>query len=223
MTKSQLDRIEAMLGSLLKSDNLLQWVGYYAHGRTSTGDPYIVLFPESDKLEQKVCRVYPSQFKKLIGLCDTNVPNSVRKSKSGPTKAQAQPTHKSFQVLLGLGKETQMGREKRFVDVLRTWDRPKPAAPVQPAHTVDVQASSPPPEVAYKLADALIANMIAAGDRTDVADTVHSVCFPIDDTKMRDNYAAMAEYYKRRGEGVEHVQARRAAVNVYDARVNQPA
>ena len=132
MNKSQIDRVEAMLAALLKSDNLIEWVGSYAYGRTSTGDPYITLFPESDKLENKVCRVYPRQFKKLKGLCDTDVPESVRRSKTGPTKAQAKPTHKSFQVLMTRGKDTQMGREKRFECVLRTWDRPKPTAPQAP-------------------------------------------------------------------------------------------
>jgi len=114
---TQLDRIETMLKAILASDNHIHWVGSYAHGRTSTGDPYIVLFPASDKLEHKVCRVYESQFKRLPDFMNTAVPASVRPSKNTPTKNQAIACA-HFQVITSDGKDTQMGAEKRFFAVL---------------------------------------------------------------------------------------------------------
>ena len=115
--KSQLDRIEAMLKAILASDNHIHWVGSYAHGRTSTGDPYIVLFPASDKLEHKICRVYESQFKRLPDFVNTAVPASVKPSKNTPAKDRATACQ-NFQVVTSDGKDTQMGAEKRFFDVL---------------------------------------------------------------------------------------------------------
>lgn len=114
---NQLDRIETMLKAILASDNHVHWVGSYAHGRASSGDPYIVLFPSSDKLEHQVCRVYESQFKKLPAFVDTAVPASIKPSKKAPGKNQATPC-RHFQVITCNGRETQMGAEKRFFGVL---------------------------------------------------------------------------------------------------------
>lgn len=130
--KSQLDRIEAMLKAILASDNHIHWVGSYAHGRTSTGDPYIVLFPASDKLEHKICRVYESQFKRLPDFVNTAVPASVKPSKNTPAKDRA-TVCQNFQVITSDGKDTQMGAEKRFFDVLAVSSRaPQETAVSQP-------------------------------------------------------------------------------------------
>lgn len=111
----QLDRIEAMLKAILASDNHIHWVGSYAHGRTSTGDPYIVLFPASDKLERKICRVYESQFKRLPDFVNTAIQPASNRRDTAKDRATA---CQNFQVVTSDGKDTQMGAEKRFFDVL---------------------------------------------------------------------------------------------------------
>lgn len=127
---TQLDRIETMLKAVLASNNHIHWIGSYAHGRTSSGDPYVVLFPASDKLEHKVCRVYESQFKRLPNFVDTAVPASVKPSKDTPKKDQGIAC-RNFQVVTSSGKDTQMGAEKRFFDVIaissRVPQQPSPA------------------------------------------------------------------------------------------------
>lgn len=130
---TQLDRIETMLKAILASGNHIHWVGSYAHGRTSSGDPYIVLFPASDKLEHKVCRVYESQFKRLPHFVDTAVPTSVRASKNTPAKDRATPCQ-HFQVVTSDGKNTQMGAEKRFFDVIAISSRIPQLSPTELAN-----------------------------------------------------------------------------------------
>ena len=71
---TQLDRIERMLTSVLKSNNHIQWIGGYVYGRTSKDDPFIILYPASDKLERKACRVYGHEFKKLPLFISRDVP-----------------------------------------------------------------------------------------------------------------------------------------------------
>jgi hypothetical protein len=157
---SQLDRIETMLKAILASDNHIHWIGSYAHGRTSTGDPYIVLFPASDKLEHKVCRVYESQFKKLPDFVNTNVPPSVRASKNTPAKDRATACQ-SFQIVTSDGKDTQMGAEKRFFGVLNISSyTPAPQAetavpqPAPPPATK--KAASPPPDSFFRAGDEVL-------------------------------------------------------------------
>lgn len=157
--KSQLDRIEAMLKAILASDNHIHWVGSYAHGRTSTGDPYIVLFPASDKLEHKICRVYESQFKRMPDFVNTAVPASVKPSKNTPAKDRATACQ-NFQVITSDGKDTQMGAEKRFFDVLAISSRvPQETAVTRPTATRQPQQLS-----AAELAD----SFFRQGDKVTV-------------------------------------------------------
>jgi len=162
--KSQLDRIEAMLKAILASDNHIHWVGSYAHGRTSTGDPYIVLFPASDKLEHKICRVYESQFKQLPDFVNTAVPASVRPSKNTPTKNQAIACAR-FQVITSDGKDTQMGAEKRFFAVLAISSRAPQEAPATVGAVAQPVATQQPQQLtAAELAD----SFFRRGDKVTV-------------------------------------------------------
>lgn len=117
MSINQMTRIEKMLEAILKSENNIHWVGAYAHGRTKDGEPYLILFPANEKLEHKVCRVYQSHFKKLPSFVDTAVPANVRKSKNAPGREKG-ISCPMFQVITYSGRETQMGPEKRFADVI---------------------------------------------------------------------------------------------------------
>ena len=129
----QLTRIERKLDALLKSANHLHWVGSYAHGRTSDGDPYIVLFPSSAKMEFQICRVYEPQWGKLPAFVETAVPMHIKPSKKSPAKNSSIPCP-AFQVVTYDGRDTQMGPEKRFGhvtvinDQTATAGQPPPAA-----------------------------------------------------------------------------------------------
>lgn len=146
MNRNDILEVKKMLGALLKSEGLVQWVGGYVYGRTSNDDPFVILYPAGDHLKEKVCRVYPHQFKKLPDFIPTDqVPAD---TEANPSKGQAQRAgiyHECprFKIALYLGKETQMGREKRFSDVLYVPQptpngsngaaRPKPEPEPEPA------------------------------------------------------------------------------------------
>lgn len=113
-------RIETMLQALLA--NHLHWVGSYAHGRTSNGDPFLVLYPASDKLAFQVCRVYEHDFGKLPAYVDTavdeNAPDNIGNKDKAGRLGWLVPCA-PFQVVTYDGRETQMGPEKRFGGVIR--------------------------------------------------------------------------------------------------------
>lgn len=135
--------IQKMLTAILQANDQMHWAGSYAHGLTKEGDPYLVLFPAADHLEFQICRVYPEHYKKLPEFIITDTPSHVRPSKSSPKKNDAIKCP-LFCVLTYPGKETNMGPETRFSDVLFVskskpagTDKsapagPKPAAPTQP-------------------------------------------------------------------------------------------
>ena len=113
----QLGRIEAMLKSLLRSSNSIHYVGGYAHGRTKKGDPFLVLYPEYNGLKFQICRVYEHGFKRLPLYVNTTVPESAPEElgdKDSVDLFECRP----FCILTFDGKDTNMGREKRFSDLL---------------------------------------------------------------------------------------------------------
>jgi hypothetical protein len=118
----QLDRIEKMLETILRNDGHIWWIGGFVYGRTSNDDPFVILYPASEKLNEKVVRVYSHDFKKLPGFIPTaDVPGD---TEANPNKAAARKKgiyHECplFEVTTYDGKETQMGPEQRFGDVLR--------------------------------------------------------------------------------------------------------
>lgn len=144
----KLTAIEKMLTALLKSNNQLHWIGGYVHGRTANDDPFIILYPASEKLNHKVCRVYPHDFKKLPDFVDTEVlPGLTQDGNPDKDKAQKKGIYHAcpaFLITTYEGKDTQMGPEVRFLDVVRvskakseneTGPAPQPAQPAPPAPT----------------------------------------------------------------------------------------
>lgn len=116
-----MQRIETLLRALLHEQ--LHWIGGYVHGRTSNGDPFLILYPAADYLNHKVCRVYDRDLKKLPDFVDTHVASDCDTS-DNPTKDKAQklgiyrPAERYFQIVTVPGRETQMGNEVRFFDVV---------------------------------------------------------------------------------------------------------
>jgi hypothetical protein len=150
------DRMEKMLEALLKSDGLVYWIGGYVYGETSNGDPYILLYPSSEQLKEKVCRVYPHDFKKLpafIPTADVRGATSANPSKGDAKRANFYHECPPFEIALFSGKDTALGPEKRFSSVLRlskaaqeaVAGRPSPAPHANGARAQTAVAPPAPP------------------------------------------------------------------------------
>lgn len=141
--------VKKMLEALLRSDGLVEWVGGYVYGRTSNDDPFIILYPAADHLKEKVCRVYPHQFKRLpdfIPIDDIPADTDANPSKGQAQRAEIYHECRPFKVVMHLGKETQMGREKRFSDVLyvpQQKSRPAAARPAQRTEPANGASQTP--------------------------------------------------------------------------------
>ncbi len=144
----RLTRIEKMLETMLRNDGHIWWIGGYVYGRTSNDDPFIILYPASDKLQEKVCRVYEHDFKKLPGFIETaDVPGD---TEANPNKAAARKKGiyrecTLFEVTTYDGKETQMGSEQRFGDVLRVSRKGQETSSAQPSPEGRGGQQPPPP------------------------------------------------------------------------------
>lgn len=136
---ADLNQIEKMLTALLRNNNQIHWIGGYLHGRTGGDDPFILLYPSSDRLIEKVCRVYPQDFHKLPEFVDTNVlPGITQDDNPNKELAQKKGIYRPctmFLITTYRIPNKQMEYEVRFGDVLRV-SKPKDA-PV-PNGTPDV-------------------------------------------------------------------------------------
>jgi len=116
-----LKTLEKMLTALLRNNDQLHWIGGYVHGRTGGNDPFIILYPASELLNHKVCRVYPHDFKKLPTFVNTDVPEPAQNENPDKDKAIKRGLYFScpnFLIVTYQGRETTMGNEIRFSDVL---------------------------------------------------------------------------------------------------------
>lgn len=122
MNEQVLEQVAKMLRAQLKGAGHLWWIGGFVYGITGNNDPFIILYPADEKLHEKVVRVYPHDFKKLPAFIPTDVGGG--DTEANPNKEQARKKkiyHECpwFEIVTFDGKETQMGRERRFGDVLR--------------------------------------------------------------------------------------------------------
>lgn len=141
----KLDQMNKMLSALLKSNNNYHVVDSFAWGYTSNSDPFLVLYPAGDHLKHKVCRVYPHDFGKLPAEIINAKPDAGPDDPGDRDRAEKRGILKKC-ALMGIvtydGKETQMGAEKRFSDVL--WvSRKGQTAPAQDAPPTQPQAKAP--------------------------------------------------------------------------------
>lgn len=115
-----------MVAALLKDQstkgmNRYHVIGGYVYGQTGNNDPFVILYPIQEYLTEKICRVYPQDFKKLPSFINTkDVPGDTDEN---PDKGKAMKRgiyHEcpAFGVATFPGKMTQMGPEVRFSDVL---------------------------------------------------------------------------------------------------------
>lgn len=119
----QLERIEKMLRAQLKSAGHVWWVSGWVYGSTSNGDLFIILYPAAENLKEKVVRVYDQDMKKLPRFIPTEGIDA-GDTEANPSKEQARKKRiyhecPAFEIVTFDGKDTQMGKERRFGDVLR--------------------------------------------------------------------------------------------------------
>jgi len=150
MNNEQLERIEKMLRAQLKSAGHIWWVSGWVYGQTSNGDLFIILYPAAENLKEKVVRVYDHDMKRLPAFIPTNVDGG--DTEANPSKEQARKKgiyHECppFEIVTYDGKDTQMGKERRFGDVLRLSKAAREATPhdTRPAPSPNVGAPPPPP------------------------------------------------------------------------------
>ena len=157
MDDQTIEQVAKMLRAQLRGAGHLWWIGGYVYGVTGNGDPFVILYPADEKLQEKVVRVYPHDFKKLPAFVPTDGVDG--DTEANPNKEQARKKgiyHECpfFEVVTFDGKETQMGRERRFGDVLRlsrkaaeavaeAQRQPRPAAPSVGAQTAPGAAALP--------------------------------------------------------------------------------
>lgn len=117
----KMDQITKMLSAILKSTNNYHVVGAYAWGYTSNDDPFLVLYPQDERLKHKVCRVYPHDFGKLPAEITSNRPDAGPDDPGDRDRAEKRGILRPC-AMMGIvtydGRETQMGQEKRFSDVI---------------------------------------------------------------------------------------------------------
>ena len=149
MNPETLEQVAKMLRAQLRGTGHLWWIGGYVYGVTGNGDPFVLLYPADEKLQEKVVRVYPHDFRKLPAFIPTDVDSG--DTEANPNKEQARKKgiyHECpmFEVVTFDGKETQMGRERRFGDVLRLSRKAaEEAAAAQRQPAQGQRPSGPPP------------------------------------------------------------------------------
>lgn len=145
------------LMTVIANGGKIHQIGGYAYGRTSANDPFVLLYSPHDSLVHKICRVYPEDFDKLphfipLGSIPANA------SELNPTKTELKKQvlyHgcATFKIATVDGKDTQMGPEVRFYDVmyverevlaeLRATNDADKALPITTAMAPELQSAPP--------------------------------------------------------------------------------
>lgn len=110
---------------VIANSGKLHEIGGFSYGRTSVGDPYVLLYPDHPNMIQKVCRVYPQDFDKLPYHVPTvNIPQNVTDGNPDKKKSKAAGNYRNcakFTIATVEGKKSansNMGPEIRFYDVI---------------------------------------------------------------------------------------------------------
>lgn len=144
----QLTRIEKMLRNILRSDGHIHRIGGYVYGQTSNNDPYVILYPAGDMLEHKAVRVYKEQLRFLPDFIPVDeIPDDAGGGNPDKSKAQKKGIYHEcppFEVLTYDGKDTQMGKEKRFSSVLQVLPQRAQTPPPQATPPVSTTVTPPP-------------------------------------------------------------------------------
>lgn len=141
---AKLDRLLLYMEMQLNGERLHQVAGY-SWGRTSDGDPFVILYPANSRLRHKICRVYEDDFGKLPAFVDTAViPDTAQEGNPDREQAIRQKIYRptpAFVISTRDGKETQMGVEIRFS---RTVEAPRPVTMAVSKPTPTATGATPP-------------------------------------------------------------------------------
>ena len=133
-------------------------IGGYVHGRTSNGDPFVLLYPAKKTLKHKITRVYEQSFGDMPWFVETN--NISNNAQDGnPDKEQAQKKgiyHECdwFEIATIDGKDTQMGPEQRFYMTIRILNQKSQQPPPSNEPAVEPAKEFTPPTVEHEAATA---------------------------------------------------------------------
>lgn len=98
-------------------------IGGYVHGRTSNGDPFVLLYPAKKTLKHKITRVYEQSFGDMPWFVETNnISNDAQDGNPDKEEAQKKGIYHEcdwFEIATIDGKDTQMGPEQRFYMTIR--------------------------------------------------------------------------------------------------------
>jgi hypothetical protein len=153
--EQKLDRVMLLLEVQINGEKLHRVAGY-SWGRTGEGDPFVILYPASDRLKHKVCRVYSEQFPELPSCIDTAaIPETAQEGNPDRDQAIRQRIYKQtppFLIATRDGRDTEMGPEQRFSRVIEgpvgPATRPPQSSP-KPVHTA-AKPSQPQPQPAVR-------------------------------------------------------------------------
>lgn len=141
--QSENKMILKMQKSILQSQKHYHVAGGFCWGNTADGAPFLVLYPKSDKLKEKICRVYADDYQfgdipEWIRATHENTGMDTTKDREWAIKKGIYHQCPAMGVITMDGRDTQMGKEKRFAGVLwvakqRPPAQPQPRQPPTPA------------------------------------------------------------------------------------------
>ena len=123
-----------MQKSILQSQKHYHVAGGFCWGNTADGAPFLVLYPKSDKLKEKICRVYADDYQfgdipEWIRATQEDTGLDQTKDKEWAQKRGVYRQCPAMGVITMDGRDTQMGKEKRFAGVLWVSGQPQQAQP----------------------------------------------------------------------------------------------
>lgn len=146
MNEQLLEQVAKMLRAQLKGAGHLWWIGGYVYGQTSNGDVFVILYPAAEYLKEKVVRVYDRDLKKLPSFIPVEGVDA-GDTEANPSKEQAAKKGiyhpcPAFEICTFDGRDTQMGKERRFGDVLRLSKAAREALGQRPGQAATVQGQA---------------------------------------------------------------------------------
>lgn len=157
---SAVKQLHAIQYTLAQGAGQIHHVGGYVMGHAKGGTPYLLLYPKADRLEHKICKVYPEQWRGLPDYLPR--PADVRDDspENPPSKPDAQRLGiyhecRPFTVITYDGPASALGPTKKLGATLFEWSggqaqaqsRPQQdPAPQQPAQRQPEPPPAPPAE-----------------------------------------------------------------------------
>jgi hypothetical protein len=142
-------------------------IGGYVHGRTSNGDPFVLLYPAKKTLKHKITRVYEQSFDDLPWFIETNhISNDAQDGNPDKDKAKKQGIYHEcdwFEIATIDGKETQMGPEQRYFMTIKIYNQKSEQPPPSNEPAGQPAEQFEPPTIQHDQAEAKLNAIIGEG------------------------------------------------------------